>query len=541
MLRKLSLGLVLAYAAFAPAARAQTIVFTPSTTSLSPTGGSLTFTTTISYSTTPSVLAFSTTLPSGWSFLSGANLPPVAPAAGSTGTLSFSYITTPASPASFSFNVSYPAGLSGLQPLATSTITRDTAGSSAVTTTGPTVTLVAPPSSFTWVGDVELHNGNWSSASNWSPNGVPNNSGLATYSAQVSLGTSTIAAGASFTLNKLLLLGGTINNLGLLTLTDAGSSWAGGVLTGAGQLVNAAGAQLTASGSVSHDFNQQTITNQGTFAWVGGGNLASGNGGTFVNAAGATFIDTSSTNSATPTRITNSGFGGAFTFSNAGSYVKSGAGETKIDVPFANSGSITVAAGNLHFDSTFTQSAGSLFLANGAMFQFDNGLNLAAGSLTGAGTVSGAVTNSAVISPGSPIGQLNIQGALTLLSTSQLVFDLGGTAQGTTYDFLSVSGAATLGGTLSLNLVGGFPSATANGTTFTLITAPSLTGTFTNAANGSRIFANGTTGSFIVNYTPTSLTLTGFQFAAIPEPSTWALFATGLGTLALAALRRRRS
>lgn len=531
MLRKSLLALSVVLAA---RLAAQTIVFTPNSTVIdSVNGGDLTFTATVAYSTAPSVLAFSADIPSGWSYVStGPNGPAVQPTVGQTGTLGWSYFTTPASPVTFTFTLHYPVGTAGTQPLASSSITRDTSGSGAVSTTGPAFALTVPSNTAVWNGAT----GNWTSSGSWSGEVVPNNGGNSTYSASIASGNVTIPS--PITINDLLFTGGTITG-GTLNIAGSGSNWEAGVFSNLSQLVIGSGAFFTANGSSNHDFGGTTITNNGQFIWNGSGNLRSGNDGAFVNASGATFTDASS---GSPVRITNTGVGGNFTFSNAGTYVKTGGTETKIEIPFTNQGAVLVNAGNLHFDSTFTQSAGSFFLATGSTAQFDQGLNLNAGSFSGSGTVSGNVVNAAQMSPGSSLGQLSITGNLSLLSTSQLTFDLGGNSQGVTYDFLSVGGTASLDGTLALKFTNNFQSIVLPGSSFTLLTASSLTGTFSNVLNNSRLITSDGFGSFLVNYTGTSVNLSSFQsLQVVPEPSTWALLALGLGTIGIAAWRRRRA
>ncbi len=530
-------------------AAAQTIVFTPSATTFNPAGGTLTFTASITYTSAPSVLAFSTTLPVGWTYLSGLNEPPVKPSAGTTGTLGWSYTTSiPASPAVFSFTTSYPANLTGLQPLTTSAVTRATVEAPPVTMTGPVLTLAAPPTSFTWVGESGTNTGNWTDPTKWTPPGtVPHNVGLTTHTAQLSLGLATIALGTTITLNDLFLTGGGITGGGALTLVGINSSWTSGALTSLAPLTIAPGATFTASTYAQHNFNQTSIVNQGTFNWQQGGALRSGNGGTFVNSAGATFHDASS-GAAVDYLITN-GFGGTFTFSNAGTYVKSTVGSTtRIEVPFANTGNLRVDGGVLRFTATapFTQNGGNFSLASGTSAVFDSGVTFASGSIIGDGTITGNVSNGAaagniaLLSPGNIMGQLSIVGDLTLLNTSKVLFDIGGANKGVTYDFLSVSGQAALGGTLALNLPNNFRTTASAGTTFTVLTAGTLTGVFTNAPAGARFFASDGESSFIVNYSSTNLTLTNFQIVPIPEPSTWALLVAGLGGVVMSLWRRRK-
>lgn len=78
----------------------------------------MTFSVTLSYTGTASALGLNIDgVPAGWSFasVSGSNVPQVAPNSGDTGSFGFTYTSIPSSPASFSFTVNYPAGLSGNQ------------------------------------------------------------------------------------------------------------------------------------------------------------------------------------------------------------------------------------------------------------------------------------------------------------------------------------------------------------------------------------------------------------------------------------------
>ncbi len=531
MLTKWCVRLLSLLALFSATAAGQIVILTPTSTIFNPAGGNMVFNASVTYSSPPSVLAFSATIPTGWSYVStGSGGPGVAPAAGATATLDWVYFTPPPSPIYFDFTVAYPANLAGVQPLVSSTVTRDTAGSPGVTATGPSVTLAVPSNTAVF----GVTTGTWSDPASWIGGVVPAISGTTTFAAKITAGT--VTNNSPVTVNDLLLIGGTIQNVSSITIAGTGSSWEAGAFSGAGQLLVASSAFLTASTAASHDFVQTAITNQGQFIWNGSGSLRSGNGGTFLNAAGATFTDATTG----AVQITNAPSGGTFTFTNAGTYLKTGGTATTINVPFVNQGTLIARTGTVQFAAAFTQSApaSNILVAAGATAQFDLGLNLAGGSLTGSGTVVGNVTNTAFISPGSILGQLTIQGNLLLNPGSQLVFDIGGTTQGTTYDFLNVTGTATLAGLFTVNVVNGVQSTILPATTFTLLTATTLTGSFSNAADGARFFAANGTGSFLVNYTATSMTLSGFQ--PIPEPSTWALLLTGLGAVALATVRRRR-
>jgi hypothetical protein len=124
-LRARSLRLLLAAIGalgLAGAALAQSVsaTFVPSTTTLSPSGGTVTLTATINFpGKTLSTLGWTMQIPAGWSHASsaGTNLPPVRPTAGQTAQLEWAYIdpTTFSGTAQFTTTISYPAGLGGNQ------------------------------------------------------------------------------------------------------------------------------------------------------------------------------------------------------------------------------------------------------------------------------------------------------------------------------------------------------------------------------------------------------------------------------------------
>ena len=97
--------------------------------------------------------------------------------------------------------------------------------------------------------------------------------------------------------------------------------------------------------------------------------------------------------------------------------------------------------------------------------------------LSGTGTVTANVQNAAMLDMGASVGILTITGSYTQLPAGQLTARLGGLSAGTQYDQLTVTGAASLDGTLALVLVSGYTPAT--GDTFTVLTCTSETGSFT--------------------------------------------------------------
>ena len=207
-------------------------------------------------------------------------------------------------------------------------------------------------------------------------------------------------------------------------------------------------------------------------------------------------------------------------------------------MPFVNAGNIVVQAGTLAFNSSFTNSGGSINTAGGNV-TFANALDLSTGTLGGSGTITApSVTAGGIIAPGNSPGALTITGDLTLLATATSRFEIGGVVAGTQYDTINVSGIAALNGTLELKFVNNFAPTVQSTDTFTLVNAGTLTGTFANVTTtGFRLATTDGLGSFAVNFSGSALTLS--NFVPVPEPSTWALLLTGLGLIVVLARRRR--
>ncbi len=112
-----------------------------------------------------------------------------------------------------------------------------------------------------------------------------------------------------------------------------------------------------------------------------------------------------------------------------------------------DSGQVDVdAGGTARFPKGIDQDGGATTV-DGAL---EANLNLDGGSLGGTGTVTGNVTNNgAVVATGSSPGTLSVVGDFTQGPGGRLLAEVDGTAPGT-YDHLSVSGTATLGGTVEV-------------------------------------------------------------------------------------------
>ena len=153
------------------------------------------------------------------------------------------------------------------------------------------------------------------------------------------------------------------------------------------------------------------------------------------------------------------------------------------------------------------------------------------------GTIVGSMYNSGVLAPGQSPGMLVVEGDLILDPFSYLSFEMAGPESGM-YDFLSVSGTATLGGTLSLALLDDYVPDP--GFSWQIMGFSSHTGVFTDYYGLS--FGNG--GYWDVAYGNQGVYLYAEQGpvdSTIPEPATIGLLGMGLAGIAIVRRRRRRS
>ncbi len=108
---------------------------------------------------------------------------------------------------------------------------------------------------------------------------------------------------------------------------------------------------------------------------------------------------------------------------------------------------------------------------------YANTVTLAGGVVDGVGTITADVNNTgATLAPGASPGTLIINGNYMQGANGILQIELGGLTQGISYDLLSISGTATLDGTLDLILFGGFTESP--GDRFNIIASSSLINDF---------------------------------------------------------------
>ncbi|MGH7936947.1 MAG: beta strand repeat-containing protein, partial [Bryobacteraceae bacterium] len=352
--------------------------------------------------------------------------------------------------------------------------------------------------------------------------------------------------------NASLHTSGTITNSGSITLNSSGNNTdlhlsANTILTGSGTVTLAANnnnritadslLSLTNVNNLIQGFGQIgvnaiTIDNQGTIdanvmsqtLTIDPANVANA----FVNEANGLV------------RASNGGIlllsgSGSGSFDNRGTLAATTGGALQFTGTVTSSGTVDVGNNSLSIsgNGNFTQTAGTFRLAGGT-FTSSNGLSFNGGLIDARGTINSAITNSALLRPALGGSGLNVTGSVSLLSASQLSFQLGGLTQGSQYGFLNVNGTVALGGQLVLSFANGFQNSVTGSDTFTLMTTNGLNGSFTNIASGDRLQTSDGFGSFLVTYNGTTLSLSNFILGSGPTvvTATWLHPADGNWTTA---------
>jgi fibronectin-binding autotransporter adhesin len=204
-----------------------------------------------------------------------------------------------------------------------------------------------------------------------------------------------------------------------------------------------------------------------------------------------------------------------------GNIRKDGNGKMAITIPtstsftptnfIVNQGTLAVVGnGTLYFAQNIIVNAGATLDYSGVAagtYSLTNSQNF-----KGNGTIVGTLTNgNSLIAPGDvgTNGSLTINGNLDNSGNSALLaFDL---SSPTNFDFLAITGNFTMGGTLNLNLLGGYLPQTTD--SFTIITnGGTLAGAFANQISGGRVsVTSNPTYSFQIVATGNSVVLTNFS------------------------------
>jgi hypothetical protein len=311
--------------------------------------------------------------------------------------------------------------------------------------------------------------------------------------------------------NFSLSTGGTLAGAGSVTTTGA-FSWTGGTIDDAnGTVTVPAGAALLIQGNDSKEMDRGTLSLAGSTTWQDSGSIVLGTA-TINNQAGATFTIQSD-----ESLIDDGG-----TLNNAGTLTKiAGPGTTSVSGDLNNNGgTVNVQSGALRFSGDYVQNAGTTSIAAGATLAAGGTVRIAHGTLTGTGTIDGDRTSGGTLSPGgSSAGALTVTGNYAQTATGTLTIDVGGATAGSQFDQLFVGGAATLAGTLSADLIGGFLPDVGNA--FPVVAFASSSGAFATTSGlllgSGRAFSpvldpNDLTLS-VTSYTPGVIQFTGASYS----------------------------
>jgi autotransporter-associated beta strand protein len=320
-----------------------------------------------------------------------------------------------------------------------------------------------------------------------------------------------------------------------VNLTVGGNNVVGtysGVLSGAGALTKVGTELFTLTGNNS--YSGATTISSGTLLVGAGGAISN----TVVNNAALVFDRSGLTS-----------FGGTISGAGSRTVIRSGTLALGAAGSIANSGTIVVGdAGST--DAVLDLSAKSAF-------------TIAAGqTLKGRGTIIGdgagtTLTINGLLSPGNSPGLLTfVNTPLVLSSTANTLMEITGTAPGTEYDVVSLTGSnLTYGGTMTLDFSQTFTSGTFNlfsfdglssGSFATIVATGSYEGTFT--ANGGGVYtlsAPTPSGNQTLTFTQqvSGDNVNYGQLVIVPEPLMLGLLGIGSGVAVLGyrRLRRRRA
>lgn len=375
------------------------------------------------------------------------------------------------------------------------------------------------------------------------------NTNLSLGSAQLVLSGGTFGGGGTLSVNNLVWTGSTLADNGGLTVNSGGSATlAGGsknlssnrAFTNNGSLTQSHTGALTggaatilnnnASGSWTNTSNPTfsgsgAFNNAGHFSKITGAgvtNFTSGwnfnNTGTVTVSSGTLTLNTVAQQSGST--LTGGAWrvsGGTLNFNtgvnfttNQGTVILSTATSNfaKINALASNQGTFQIDSGRNFTTAGAFANDGSLIVGSSSTFTLAPGASLTnsatavvkgAGSITASG--GGTIINNGTFAPGLSPGNLTLNSDYSSTGSSHLAIEVGGTAVGTQFDRLTVSGTTALAGSLDISLINGFDPTPLQ--TFTILTGSSVTGSFSSIT-----LVGSTTKRFATAVNATSVVLT---------------------------------
>lgn len=320
--------------------------------------------------------------------------------------------------------------------------------------------------SYTWNTTAT---GYWTNAANWLPVGVPAETDTVT----IGQGGVMLPPDSMLALDDFHLYGGEIRGtFGVRGVCE----WTNGVIS-SGTTTVRSNAVLRLVGDATKTLASVILNNEGWVAWTNASRITPAGDCLISNLPSGTFEAQGDGS------IDRSGYAGSCTFYNLGTFRKTGGtGQTRVTaLPFSNQGLVEARVGTLRFDTGYTQTSGTTWLAGGGV-SAATPLDIQGGSVTGSGDLAASLKNGGLFSPGQSIGQVNILGDYTQTATGTLRIELAGRDPGQ-YDQVAVSGVASLAGMIEVALTNGFKPVA--GDTFPVLTCASRSGTFasTNGCN----------------------------------------------------------
>ena len=262
--------------------------------------------------------------------------------------------------------------------------------------------------------------------------------------------------------------GGLLENSGTLNIPSGFEILNTANLTGAGDIniSNTASSVIFRGGSISG----KALINNATANWISG-NMTLSNGAVFEN-QGTFNANATTTMTGTVTEE----------FINIGVLTKNTAGTTTtMNIPFSNNGTVEVLEGSLVFQQGLENGEDVVLDLGGGTLNPGETLTIDSGdSLIGSGALSANLTNSGTVSPGNSPGTITVNGDYTQEASGTLAIEIGSTTPGTEHDQLVVTGAATLGGTLTVTLINDFSPEL--GDSFTIMTYGSVSSAFASVS-----------------------------------------------------------